>query len=459
MTRDFSSPAETASFDLDALFVSNPARLAHMRDVAGFAHDFGSCFGLSGQDRALLERAALFHDIGYAPALHCFNFHPLDGAVFLSGQREHPWVIEGVLRHSQAERKAPALPGVAEEYARRTPLADAAWLVRAVTIADWRAAGIGGRTSFAQRLRDIVDRNPDKPAKCERAGRMVVEVRDWFLDWASAMDPERPLPWVFSDIDNTLITPGETLSEANRQAVRSYVDAGGRFSMTSGKHARSVMRLARDMGLNTPQGAANGTCLVEGDRITVVAHLADAAASLVTRLESLGLPLALYRADNIQSGRWWTDGMSDLFERYGELRPESMGSGPVLKILCVAEEGRAEIDAEARRAAEEHGVICSRSDRHFLELVPQGGDKGAAVRAATMAGNWPLLHTVALGDNENDAPMFALCGACAAVANAQDSTRLGADWIVPACAADGVAWMLDRLRQGGWRALHALRTE
>jgi hydroxymethylpyrimidine pyrophosphatase-like HAD family hydrolase len=66
---------------------------------------------------------------------------------------------------------------------------------------------------------------------------------------------------------------------------------------------------------------------------------------------------------------------------------------------------------------------------------------------------------VALGDNENDAPMFALCGACAAVANAQDSTRLGADWIVPACAADGVAWMLDRLRQGGWRALHALRTE
>lgn len=47
-----------------------------------------------------------------------------------------------------------------------------------------------------------------------------------------------------------------------------------------------------------------------------------------------------------------------------------------------------------RRAAppEEHGVICSRSDRHFLELVPQGGDEGAAVRAATTVGQWPLLH-------------------------------------------------------------------
>ncbi len=459
MTRDFFSVVDARPFDLDALFVAHRPRLAHMRDVSAFAHDFGRCLGLSDHDHALLERAALFHDIGYAPALNRFNFHPLDGALFLADHGEHPWVMEGVLRHSQADRKAPNLPGVAEEYARRRPIADAAWLVRAVTIADWRAAGVGGRTSFAQRLRDIVDRNPDKPDKCARARRMVAEVRDWFLDWAPAMDPERPLPWVFSDIDNTLITPGEILSEANRQAVRSYVNAGGRFSMTSGKHARSVMRLAKDLGLETPQGAANGTCLVEGDRVSVLAHMGDAADALATRLETLGLPLALYRVENIQRGRCWTEGMSDLFEHYGELRPESTGSGPVLKILCVAEEGRAGVDAEARRAAEEHGVICSRSDRHFLELVPQGGDKGAAVRAATTVGQWPLLHTVALGDNENDAPMFALCGACAAVANAQDSTRLGADWIVPACAADGVAWMLDRLRQGGWRALHALRTE
>lgn len=65
------------------------------------------------------------------------------------------------------------------------------------------------------------------------------------------------------------------------------MDAGGRFSMTSGKHARSIMRLAQDMGLNTRRARPMGPVLVEGDRITVVAHLADAAASLVTRLESL----------------------------------------------------------------------------------------------------------------------------------------------------------------------------
>lgn len=459
MTRDITSSFGGASFDLDALFRACPTRLAHMRDVSAFARDFGHCFGFSGHARALLERAALLHDIGYAPALNRFNFHPLDGALFLAERGEHPWVIEGVLRHSLADRRASSLSGVAEEYARRPFVAEAAWLVRAVTIADWRAAGIGGRTSFGQRVRDIVERNPDKPAKCVRARHMVVEVRSWFLDWAPDMDRTRPLPWVFSDIDNTLITPGQTISEINRQAIRAYVAAGGRFSMTSGKHAQSVMRLAAGMDLKTPQGAANGTCLVEGDRVTVVAHLGEAADGLVARLENLGLPLALYRTENIQSGRWWTESMSDLFERYGELRPEHGGRGPILKILCVAEDDQLELEAEARRVAADFGAVCSRSDRHFLELVPREGDKGAAVRAATVAGKWPLLHTVALGDNENDAPMFAQCGACAAVANAQESARIGADWIIPSCADGGVAWMLDLLRQGGWRALQTLRPQ
>lgn len=457
MTRDFSSVAEALPFDLEALFSDLRPRLAHMRDVSAFARDFGHCQNFSDFDRILLERAALLHDIGYAPALCRFGFHPLDGAMFLEAQGEHPWVVDGVLRHSQADRKAPGLPGVAEEYARREPLADAAWLVRAVTIADWRAAGIGGRTSFAQRLRDIVDRNPDKPGKCERARRMVVEVRDWFLDWALAMGQDRPLPWVFCDIDNTLIPPGQSLSDVNRRAVRAYVAAGGRFSMTSGKHARSVMRLARDLGLETPQGAANGTCLVMGAQVSVVAHVGPAASDLVASLEALGLPLALYRKDNIQAGRHWTSELSDLFERYGELRPEAEGCGPILKILCVAEEGRPKLDAEARRVAAEFGVVCSRSDRYFLEFVPRDGDKGAAVRAATQIGKWPLLHTVALGDNENDASMFAWCGACAAVANAQGAARLGADWTIPACADGGVGWLLDLMRQhGGWQALRTL---
>jgi hypothetical protein len=283
---------------------------------------------------------------------------------------------------------------------------------------------------------------------------MVAEVRDWFLESACGMGPS-PLPWIFCDVDNTLIRPGDGLSSANRAAIRAYVAAGGKFSLATGKHPRSIVSLARDLGLANAQVAANGTCLLEGEHVTVLAHLGEAAQTLRSRLEALGLPLALYREDGIEAGGAWEGWMDDVFERYGEIRPlRGPQSGPVLKILGVVDDADPRREQSLRDLAVSVGAQACRSDRHFLEFVPHGGDKGQAVRRVTEGAGWPLLHTLALGDTENDAAMFAQCGACAAVANATDEARLGADWVVPACTADGVGRMLDVLRQGGgWRAL------
>jgi hypothetical protein len=439
---------------LEDLFAEHRPRLAHMRDAGDFARDLASSLALPPDRAGLLSRSALLHDIGYAPALRRFSFHALDGALFLSDQGEHPWVIEGVLRHSQADRKAPSIPGVAEEYAARPALAEADWLVRLVTVADWRSAGVGGRVSFGQRLQDILGRNPDNPGKARRATAMVAEVRDWFLESACGMGTS-VLPWVFCDVDNTLIRPGDGLSSANRAAIWAYVAAGGQFSLATGKHPRSIAPLALDLGLTSAQIAANGTCVLEGERVTVIAHLGEAAQALRLRLEALGLPLALYREDCIEAGGAWEGWMDDVFDRYGEIRPlRGPQSGPVLKILVVLDDADPMREQALRDLASSVGVQTCRSDRHFLEFVPHGGDKGQAVRRVTEAVGWPLLHTLALGDTENDAAMFAQCGACAAVGNATDEARLGADWVVPACEVGGVGRMLHVVRQGGgWRAL------
>ena len=97
--------------DLDSLFAQHLPRLAHMRDAASFAADFAESFSLPAEHAALLSRSALLHDVGYASELRRFEYHPLDGALFLDGQGEHPWVVEGVLRHSQADRKTGRFPG------------------------------------------------------------------------------------------------------------------------------------------------------------------------------------------------------------------------------------------------------------------------------------------------------------------------------------------------------------
>ena len=439
---------------LDGLFAESLPRLAHMRDCASFARDLAASFGLDHVE--LLARAALLHDIGYAPALRRFDYHPLDGARFLEESGEHPWVVEGVLRHSRAERKAGSIPGVREHYDRRPPLHEAAWLVRGVTIADWRANGVGGRASFGQRMYDIASRNPDKPEKIRRARIMVDEVRDDFFQWAQMMaGAQRPLPWIFCDVDNTLIRPGRTLSPETRRAVRAWTSAGGRFSLATGKHPRSIAPLAEELGVGGTHITANGACLLENGRAVVLKDLGAAAGELSSRLLSLGLPIALYRENSIEAGATWTSALNDLFDVYGEIRPESGSQqGPVLKILCIVDNGDAEREAYLRDLAAAAGVDVCRSDRHFLEFIPAGGDKGQAMRAVTERAGWPLLHTLALGDSENDKTLFAQCGACAVVDDAQEDIRLGADWIIPSCTADGVGRLLNAVRAvGGWAGM------
>lgn len=442
---------------LESLFADHQPRLAHMRDAASFAGDLARSFGLSGERAELLARAALLHDVGYAPDVRRFGYHPLDGALFLEERAEHPWVVEGVLRHSLAGARAGLDPEVSACYARREPLPGAAWLVRAVTVADWRAAGVGGRVSFARRFQDIALRNPHNPEKIRRAGIMVGQVRDAFLDWARDLATDRPLPWVFCDVDNTLIRPGDRLSAGNRAAVRAYADAGGEFSLATGKHPLSIAPLVRELGLSTIQVAGNGSCLLENGGITVLADLGDAAHDLVAALEGRGLPIAVYRPEGIETGARWPGSLDEIFERYGEIRPvRAPLAGAALKILCIVDGDDLRREEELRLLAVQMGVDCCRSDRHFLEFLPRGGNKGAAARAVMDRAGWPVLHSLAIGDTENDEPLFALCGACAAIGNASEWARQGADWTVGPCTEDGVAEFLDRVRLGlGWAGLRS----
>lgn len=441
-------------YDLPTLFEDIPLRLAHILDASAFAVDLGKSCALSTSEQGLLIRAALLHDIGYAPALQQYSFHPLDGALFLEKHKEHAWVVEGVLRHSQAERKAATIPEIASAYAARSVLKEAQWLVCLTTIADWRAAGVGGRVSFGQRLYDIVSRNPGNTAKEQRARAMVDEVRTWFWTIMTDTNHVHPLPWIFCDIDNTLIRPGDELSPQNAKAINSYLSAGGQITLATGKHPLSIRPLVTALGLKDAQIAANGTCVLHDGMIQILAHLDSRAEALQVRLEALGLPIAVYRVEGIEAGKVWTQELGDLFEHYGEVRPVQKSlSGPTLKILCVADEQNLKQEQALRTLAESLDVDICRSDRHFLEFLPRKGNKGAAARQVMEQAHWPILHSLAIGDAENDATMFAQCGACAAVKNGSEIAQRGADWIIDACTQDGVGKILDQIvTHQGWPA-------
>ena len=89
-------------------FAASPARLAHVLTVASHVRETAERLDATGSvciDVDYAYRAALLHDIGYAPELQETGFHPIDGARYLE-RRGYPTIAADIICHSNSPELA-----------------------------------------------------------------------------------------------------------------------------------------------------------------------------------------------------------------------------------------------------------------------------------------------------------------------------------------------------------------
>ncbi|MEU7067746.1 HD domain-containing protein [Streptomyces sp. NPDC046161] len=135
-----------------------PRRWAHSLGVAGRARELRSVLG---EDAALMEAAAVLHDVGYSPRIASTGFHPLDGARFLRDQEGlDDRIVRLVAHHSYALLEAEER-GLREELEGEFEL-ELPTLVDALVFCDMTTTPDGGHTTSADRVNEIVGRyGPD----------------------------------------------------------------------------------------------------------------------------------------------------------------------------------------------------------------------------------------------------------------------------------------------------------
>lgn len=132
-----------------------PRRWAHSQGVALRATELA---GILGGDAALLESAAILHDVGYAPRLGLTGFHPLDGARFLRDiHQADERLVRLVANHSFAllEADERALRAVLQA---EFPLLNDQFLVDALVWCDMTTTPTGERTTATDRVAEIIRR-------------------------------------------------------------------------------------------------------------------------------------------------------------------------------------------------------------------------------------------------------------------------------------------------------------
>ena len=260
------------------------------------------------------------------------------------------------------------------------------------------------------------------------------------------------------DVDGTLLDSRHILRPAVAARVREVAARGLRVLLATGKLLSSVQPLLEQMGLSGPQIVLNG------------AATCDSATGLPLRFRPLALDV---RRTIIQLGRshdpevlvscFGLDAIfmdrphrrSGIFAEYGEgspmLVPDLLADDlpSTAKILFHGSHHqlaalRASLPPERLPA----GVVVTSTSPDFLEFFDAQAGKGLALLALRKELGIPREAVIAIGDGENDVPLFGEVGLAIAMANATASTRAAAARVAPSNDEEGVAVALETLLGG-----------
>ena len=262
-------------------------------------------------------------------------------------------------------------------------------------------------------------------------------------------DPGRGrMPWVFTDVDWTLIPPRREISKRNADAISAYTRAGGRVSLASGRHHLALRSLVSALGLECPQIAGNGSVVFDSRGERLLAGIADRGPEAEGRLRASRIPHVLYtvRGLFLQSSDVTDDHLALLVAVFHDYRPaRSAPTDPekLFKILTFIDSTDLERDRAVREIGAASGLKAERTGPSFLELISPEAGKGRAIQRILAEDHWPAEQAAAVGDSQNDISMLRVVGIPAAVGNAGPEVKRAATRLLPPCDEDGFAVLLE----------------
>jgi Cof subfamily protein (haloacid dehalogenase superfamily) len=261
------------------------------------------------------------------------------------------------------------------------------------------------------------------------------------------------------DLDGTLIGESLVISDEDRAAIAGAVGNGYEICLASGRLLAASRPYAQELGLRGPiivlQGAVAYDLRSE-ERLFCTPLPSDTALVAYDDLKERGFHLQLYFGD-----RLYLDELNERANYYlklsrvepvmvDDLRVLLTGAPPPdpgpIKVLAIAEPDQvnATIPQLAQRLGSKANVF--KSLPRFLEATHPDANKGYALRKIAAHLGIDMSNTVAIGDSDNDIPMFQAASRSFAVASGTVAAKHAAQGIVPELGI-GVSYALRLLEE------------
>jgi len=251
-----------------------------------------------------------------------------------------------------------------------------------------------------------------------------------------------------TDLDKTFLDDRAEAPEVCLEAVRAYVQAGGLFTVATGRPTRGVLIYPALAELvNAPIITYNGACIYDIKQRRAIwrqllpEDLAPVIRSALDRFPQVGALVFRGEDDFTCAARAnaYTREIAWTRERYNApSRALEAIPLPWNKVVMTGPPEAVAACADYIRANAPSPITTILSEEKFLELTgPHVGKGKALCRVAEML-KISQDRTVAIGDSMNDFDMIRWAGTGVAVANAEAQVRQAADMVVASNADHGI---------------------
>ena len=256
-----------------------------------------------------------------------------------------------------------------------------------------------------------------------------------------------------SDMDHTLLDENSQLSRENLEAIRRHVAKGGLFTVATGRMPAAIRVFPELLTcINLPVVTGNGGQVVDlagGDRIlrrwVLPREVCTIVKEAVDRFPEIGA-VAYYGLDGFCSFRVtpYVEGLMAKEKRPALPTTVDTSPRPWNKTL-MTQDHEALLEVKAWLDPQLPGLGRTVfSEDTYLEILPLGVSKGAALSVILEMEGIDPQEVVAVGDAPNDKEMLELAGIGAAVANASPELKAAADVQVCSNNENAIRYCLER---------------
>ena len=254
------------------------------------------------------------------------------------------------------------------------------------------------------------------------------------------------------DLDGTLLDNQGQLSSHGSRSIRRAFDAGIHIIIATTRNCRDVQNMCAALAINGPIICSNGAHIYGSPtgplwrELCIPAHIAERICQV---------------AD--ENGRELSTSVGQT--TYFKQRP-GQALGPLAANIEVVEKNRHALVAKPHRilawqpeAIEALRALCLKEfpvacrtevyykptgELHSLGVFAWGADKGSALGTVLTKLSVPPDCAMAIGDNDNDLPMFEFTAYRVGMGNGTAEIRRMANIIAPTNEDEGVAWVLEK---------------